>query len=844
MSNKENNMLVSFIAHISKGLKLKSTGYIAIGVATIVGVVLAVSLDSYFSFILAMIFMYAMAGIGLNILLGLSGQISFGHVGFFAIGAYTSAILMLNGVSFWIALIAAGAVSAIAGFLLALPALRVAGPYLAMMTIAFAFIIEHGAIEWRALTGGANGLSVFTPPEFFGHAVNEVGIAVIGAIFTGLSLIFYFRLSHGTWGKSMRAVRDSEIAAQSIGLNPVVLKTVAFALSALLTGVAGALFTPLNGFISPTSFPFIQSILFILAVVVGGAGTLWGPIFGAVLVVLLPEMLSDFAEYRLLIFGSLLLGVLWLAPKGLLGTIAGFFKYEDPHTAQASDELVREFLQQKSAGKSALEVADIGIAFGGVQAAKDVSLQAAAGKVTSIIGPNGAGKTTVLNMVSGFYVPDSGSIKLNGREIAGAKSFNVARLGVSRTYQTTLLFEDMSVINNLLVALDKGKLGHILSDKSNAKNLKIAESLLAFVGYQGPVARLASELPHVDKRLVEVARSLASSPQLLLLDEPAAGLMRDDKVQLGALLRKIASLGIVVVLVEHDMSLVMDVSDHVVVLDAGHLLMAGTPLEVQNDERVMEAYLGGADFEGRPRAEPWDGEMVATLTALKLEAGYGAAPVLEDVKVNIYPGEMVAVLGANGAGKSTFLRAVSGLHRPIKGSVILNEEEMAHHQAHTVAANGLVLVPEGRQLFPELTVMDNIMLGAFSRKDKVSQTEIDALLNRFPRLKDRIGSKAGVLSGGEQQMVAIARGLIAQPEALLLDEPSLGLAPSMIGELYDILADLRDEGVTILIVDQMANLALTVADRGYVLENGRVIQEGSSKMLKDDPSIKGAYLGH
>ena len=833
-----------FCERLGKFFKQQSTGYVAIIVMTIIGIILSMAADNFFTFIFALIFMYIMVGVGLNILVGLIGQVSFGHVGFFAIGAYTSAIVMLNGVSFWIGLIAAGAISGVAGLLLALPALRVTGPYLAMMTIAFAFIVEHGAIEWRSLTGGANGLSVFEPPTFFGIAMAELGIAITAVLLAGLSLLFYFRLSHGTWGKSMRAVRDSETAAQSIGLNPIVLKIVAFALSAMLTGLAGAIFTPLNGFISPTSFPFIQSILFVLAVVVGGAGTLWGPIFGAALVVLLPELLSDFAEYRLLVFGTLLLVVLWLAPRGLIGSIAGLFKYENPRTAAFDEAKIEVFLSHHDQTGYSLGIKDISIAFGGVQASKDVSLRADSGKVTSIIGPNGAGKTTVLNMISGFYVPDSGSIQLGDQDFTGLPSHQVARLGVSRTYQTTLLFEQMSVLDNILVALNQGKLGHILCDQSSAETREIAEGLLGFVGYKGPVARLASELPHIDKRLVEIARSLAAKPKLLLLDEPAAGLMRDDKVQLGKLLRKIASLGVVVILVEHDMSLVMDVSDQVVVLDAGKLLMTGTPGEVQKDPRVMEAYLGGTDFEGRPRQIAWNGEMIATLSAVRLEAGYGAAPVLEDVNFTIYPGEMVAVLGANGAGKSTFLRAVSGLHRPIKGSIILNDKEIASHEAHTIASKGLALIPEGRQLFPELNVIDNITLGAFSRDDKVQDDEIEKLLQRFPRLRDRINSKAGLLSGGEQQMVAIARGLIANPQALLLDEPSLGLAPSMIGELYDVLADLRDEGVTIVVVDQMANLALAVADRAYVLENGKVIHEGRSDILKDDPAIKTAYLGH
>lgn len=817
--------------------------YIAIGVVTLVGAGLAMTVEGYYNFILAMIAMNVVVGVGLNMLLGLSGQVSFGHVGFFAIGAYTTAILMLQGIGFWWALLATVFMSTAVGLLMAIPVLRVTGPYLAMITIAFAFIVEHGAIEWRALTGGANGLMGFPSPEFFGHVMDEADLALFAIIMAGASLAFYQRLAHSTWGRAMRAVRDSEVAAQAVGLNPLVIKTASFVLSGVLTGLAGAVFAPLNLFISPSSFPFFQSILFILAVVVGGSGTLWGPVLGALVVVLLPEVLSDFAEYRLLVFGGLLLGVLWVAPRGIVGTVMGWLKTTSVSDVTRTRDDLRTFLGRGSENAESLNVSDIGISFGGIQAAKDVSFVAEPGRVTSIIGPNGAGKTTVLNMIGGFYKPENGSIDLD-RPLAGKSAFAVARSGISRTYQTTQLFEHMSVRENIRIALRVGQLGPMLSDgETEADNAEV-EALLGFVGYTGSSDTMAGNLPHVDKRLVEIARALATRPKVLLLDEPAAGLMREDKEQLAVLLREIADAGIALILVEHDMSLVMGISDHIVVLDAGEPLVQGTPQVVREDPRVLAAYLGEGDFEARPRATAWSGTKVATLTALDVEAGYGAAPVLEDVRLNVYPGELVAVLGANGAGKSTLLRSISGLHRPVGGSIILDETETVHMEAQHIAALGMALVPEGRQVFPELTLRDNILLGAWTRKDPVSDEEVEALMDRFPRIRDRIDSKAGVLSGGEQQMLAIARGLIAKPRILLLDEPSLGLAPAMVAELFDTLADLRDEGVTILIVDQMANLALAVADRGYVMESGRVVHEGEAATLKNDPAIERAYLGH
>jgi branched-chain amino acid transport system ATP-binding protein len=249
-------------------------------------------------------------------------------------------------------------------------------------------------------------------------------------------------------------------------------------------------------------------------------------------------------------------------------------------------------------------------------------------------------------------------------------------------------------------------------------------------------------------------------------------------------------------------------------------------------------------MRARPRQQAWDGPSDAVLTAIGLTAGYGAAPVLERLNFEVRPGEMVALIGANGAGKSTVMRAVAGLLRPVQGDVILEDVRIERMEAHHIAARGLALVPEGRQVFPELTVYDNLELGAQTR-DKVDYAaEIEALLKRFPRLRDRLNSRAGLLSGGEQQMLAVARGLMAKPRILLLDEPSLGLAPAMINELFDVLADLRDEGITILLVDQMAVLALAVADRGYVIDSGQIVREDSAANLASDPEVEAAYLGH
>jgi len=804
--------------------------------------------DSYSVFLIATISLTAIGCIGLNVLLGLAGQISLGHIGFMAIGAYTTVLLMEKaGWPYLAATAGAIVLVSIVGGLLAMPALRVRGPYLAMVTIAFGFIVEHVTIEWRDLTGGGNGLMLSAPPSVFGYALSERSLAIAGVALVFAGLILFERLKRSGWGYAMRAARDTEVATRSLGIDLVQVRAVAFVISAAAMALAGALFAPLQGYISPSSFPFLQSVLLLFAVMVGGAGSVLGPVIGAALVVLLPEALSDLAEYRLLAFGVLLFVVLRAAPSGIVGLAeqlaARVLPARKPVAGPAIAAAETDAAILKTHNAAGLDVTDLSISFGGVRAVQGVSFKAAPGAVTSIIGPNGAGKTSALNLLCGFYRPQAGTVKLGDCDVTGMTSHLLARVGVARTFQTTQLFGSLTILENILLAERVGRLGGVVSALRNAETESFARFLLRFAGVDGDVDRLADSLSHGEKRLVEIARALALRPRILLLDEPAAGLSKGDKQRLTALLRRIADLAIAVIIVEHDMPMIMSLSDLIVVLDGGKRIAIGDAAAIRNDPLVRKAYLGDATPGEKSRA-PRPARQGTALEVKTLDSFYGLSRALNGIDLVVAPGEAVAVLGANGAGKTTLMRSIAGLEPPRStGEVRLAETRIDRMPAHVRARHGVVLVPEGRQVFPELTVKQNLQLGAYAREGIDLDAEIEAMFVRFPRLKERIDQRAGLLSGGEQQMLAVARGLLTGPKIFMLDEPSLGLAPLVVDELFASFERLRSEGMTIIVVDQMAGHALALADRAYLLETGAILKSGAADIIAEDPLLEAAYLG-
>ena len=501
-----------------------------------------------------------------------------------------------------------------------------------------------------------------------------------------------------------------------------------------------------------------------------------------------------------------------------------------------------------------LRVRDISVRFGGIVALDGVSLDLNRGEILGLIGPNGAGKTTLFNCISGVIGPDQGSVIFEGRSLKFAPPHERARLGIARTFQNLQLWGSMTVQENLTVPMDALGRRNTLSDALHLPFSSYAErasserarAILHVLDLGRYASTLAGDLPAGIQRRVEIARSLAMRPRLLLLDEPAAGLDAQETTKLAGLLRAVRErFHVSMLLVDHDMSLVMRVCDYVYVLDFGKVLAKGRPGAIRSDPKVIAAYLGE---ESEKQAETARTLAVAAkedetplLEVKQLAAGYGHLEVIRDINLVVRPGEVVACIGANGAGKTTTLRAISGMIRPRHGHVVFNGRDVTGSAPEKISRMGLVHIPEGRGLFPTLTVEDTLRLVSNSTGHDV---DVKPAYELFPKLRERRRQAVGTLSGGEQQMVALARAILASPRLVMVDEMSQGLAPTVVKQLFEILRVFRDQGVAVLLVEQFVESALDVADRAYVFEHGTIGTVGQAAELRRDRKlVAGSYLG-
>jgi branched-chain amino acid transport system ATP-binding protein len=508
----------------------------------------------------------------------------------------------------------------------------------------------------------------------------------------------------------------------------------------------------------------------------------------------------------------------------------------------------------RTSTETILTCEDVSVRFGGLAALDGVDLEVREGEIVGLIGPNGAGKTTLMECISGFRRVSGGQIHYRGIDLLSRAPGDRAALGIGRTLQNVRLFPYLTIVDNIRVALHRhmewGAMAHIVdlppARKEERRILEEAERLVELVGMQAFAEKFASELSYGTLRLLELACMLALKPTFLLLDEPASGISQKETEALGPLLQRIkADTGATILLIEHDMPLIMSLSDWIYCLDAGQNLSSGSPDEVQSDPRVIEAYLGTPAEQRKVAAKAKEGDSGADTQAEMLlevegiDVFYDKVQVLYDVDFHVRRGERVALLGTNGAGKSTVLKAASRLIDTTAGSIRWKGDDITNAAAEDLVRRGLGQVPGGRGLFPTLSVGENLRMGGYILNDKSKiDTEIERVVNYFPWIAKRLDQQAGTLSGGEQQQLATARALIARPDLLMIDELSLGLAPIVVERLMETVQRLHEEeGLTVVIVEQQASFALGYTDRAYFMEKGEVRYQGPSAGLSERPDL-------
>jgi len=493
--------------------------------------------------------------------------------------------------------------------------------------------------------------------------------------------------------------------------------------------------------------------------------------------------------------------------------------------------------------------------FGGLTAVSGVDLTIRRGEILGVIGPNGAGKTTLVNCVTGLDRFSAGTVLFKGEEITRLPAYAIGRRGIARTFQVVKPLKELSVRDNVAVGAMFGARGR---ERTAGQARDRAGEILTRVGLGHRITHRASDLTIPDLKRLELAKALAMDPEILFLDEVMAGLNSSEVEKAMELLLQIGREGVTLFVIEHVMRAIMGISDRLIVLHYGKKIAEGKPQEIVESPAVIEAYLGER-FAKRARAAGREGALTPggefrkpkaapsteTLLEIKdLSSGYGEVQILWNVSLEVRRGEVVALVGANGAGKTTLLCTISQLVRPRSGSIRFAQSDLTRARPEEVVAAGIVQVPQGRRLFPGLTVKENLLQGVYLRKDAGRiAADLDWVFGLLPRLKERANQLAGRLSGGEQQMCAIGRALMARPRLLVIDELSLGLAPLVVDQLLALIAQINRDGTTVLLVEQDVQVALEHAHRGYVLETGRVVQTGSAAELLEDPRIRQAYLG-
>ncbi|HEY5130098.1 MAG TPA: branched-chain amino acid ABC transporter ATP-binding protein/permease [Bradyrhizobium sp.] len=798
-----------------------------------------------------MVVILAISTMALNLCVGYTGLVSFGHSTWFGIGAYAAGLIQLHwfGDEIWLPLLLSMAVVAVSSAIVGIIILRRRGVYFSLLTLAFAALTYTIAFRWSEVTGGEDGLGGLKRGSIGTISLDNALAYYVTVAVIGLAVLYVLlRLVRSPFGHVLMAIRENQLRAGFQGYPVERYKLGVFVISAVVTGLAGALLAFQTYLVSAeaVSVPFSGELL--AMVVIGGMRSMLGPALGALFFILFRELFSIWTSNWLLWFGLIFVAFVMYSPDGLVGIWSTFVRRWRPAPEEAAAMSKRriyeglalpDFLTPEGLKGTVLEVRGISKHFGGIRAVSGASLQIEAGQIHALIGPNGAGKTTLFNLVSGLYPLDEGTIRLNGHEIQGVPSDLICHRGLARSFQITNLFRGLSIYENLRLSLQAQSAGrfNVWRDIDSYADIHAETAeLTKFLGLQGIEQIEAGELSYGGQRLVDLGIALGSKPQVLLLDEPLAGLAAAERERVSNLIRNVAA-NIPVLIVEHDIDRVLGFSQAVTVMNQGEVLMTGSPDGVRADRRVQEIYTGTGIPEVEHSRSDQSREGAAQILRFEgVNTFYGKSHILNDATLDVREGEIVALLGRNGAGKSTLLKALAGLIPLASGRIEYEGRNIAGMPAPDISRMGIGYVPQGRGLFAGMTVRENLALGRLARKTDGSHGVVwseEQILEYFPRLKERIGVAADYLSGGEQQMVAVARAMSGNVKLLLLDEPFEGLAPTVILELFKVF-DLLRRHTSIVIVEHNLDLVLALADRVFALERGAVFHQGPAAPLLTD----------
>lgn len=815
------------------------------------------------------ILIFALVGLGFNILLGYTGLLSFGHGMFVGLGAYATSLFQIHffNDSLVIPILLGTLMPTFVGVVVGYLVMRKRGVYFALLTLAFTQLFFYVCFRWTSLTGGENGLSgISRPDNFLGLDLNNDYTFYYFTLTVMIACtILIKRILGAPFGRVLQAIRDNEVRASCVGYNTKRYKHIAFIISAFFCGVGGSLYAILLYFAFPEVFFVLFSGDIVAMTIVGGMRNFFGPVMGGAIFVLFKDLLSSITKNWMVFFGMMFMAFILFSPNGIMGIIQHIVGYFKKGNASANAHVTsskavsgnfdcgeKEEIQTAVKPKAPLSHEEIfridGVTkrFGALIAVKNVSLSVQRGELRSIIGPNGAGKTTLFNVLTGVLPMDSGNVLFKGKDITGHTPHEIASHGIARSFQIISIFKDLTVFENIRIAVQamtRHKFS-LVKDTDNLEDInRKAEGVMDQVGLSSLRTQLASNLSHGDQRLLEIAITLATEPEILMLDEPLAGLAAGERVKIAKLVRSLAGK-YTIILIDHDVDQVLAVSDRITVLHQGEVIAEGKPEEVKANPLVQDAYIGGFELKKAPTPAGVEPVEAPILDVVKINAFYGKSHILHDVSLKIHKGELVCFLGRNGAGKTTTLHSIMGNVPPQDGDIFYMGQNIAGNQPEIISRMGIQLSPQGRRIFPNLTVEENLniaFLQTKKRRNGISWRPETAfeIFPQLARLKDRRGEN---LSGGELQMLAIARALMGNGQLLMLDEPFEGLAPTIVETLWKVIKGLKKD-TTILLVEQNAEVALSLGERAYVINNGIIEYEGSTRELIEDDDLRISLLG-